>query len=113
MPAHQQGFDGFPILAGAQFLVSQTALDIEGCAQIGVHAVTANLVSRFSIAARSLLTAVRSAFVAMFFSTASNRLLIGSVPAFTSSVTIALIFSNNSSLALDVPIVRTPTHQHA
>src|SRR5215469_5237024 len=46
MPAHQQGFDGFPILAGAQFLISQAAPDVEGCVEIGVHAVTANLAAK-------------------------------------------------------------------
>ena len=39
MPAQQQGFDGFPVLAGAQLLVSQAALDVDGGVEIGMRAV--------------------------------------------------------------------------
>ena len=42
MPLHQQRFDGFPVLAGAQFIISQTMLDVEGCIEIGVRAETTN-----------------------------------------------------------------------
>ncbi len=42
MPAQQQGFDGFPVLAGAQLLVSQAALDVDGGVEISVCAVAAD-----------------------------------------------------------------------
>src|SRR5215471_2155063 len=42
MSLHQQGFDGFPVLAGAQFLISQTVLDVGGRIEIGVCTVAAD-----------------------------------------------------------------------
>ena len=42
MPAQQQGFDRFPTPAGAQFLVPQAVLDVEGRIEVGVRAVTAD-----------------------------------------------------------------------
>src|SRR5262245_60427630 len=39
MALHQQRFDGFPVLAGAQFLVCQAVLDVEGGVEIGMRAV--------------------------------------------------------------------------
>jgi len=39
MPAQQQGFDGFPVLAGAQLLVCQAVLDVDGGVEISVRAV--------------------------------------------------------------------------
>ena len=39
MPAHQQGFDHFPILTGAQFIISPAVLDVDGRIEIGVCAV--------------------------------------------------------------------------
>src|SRR5713226_8096936 len=42
MPLHQQGFDCFPVLAGAQFLVSPAMLDVDGRVEIGVCLETAD-----------------------------------------------------------------------
>ena len=36
MPAHKQGFDGFPDLAGAQLVVSPAMLDVDGGIEIGM-----------------------------------------------------------------------------
>jgi hypothetical protein len=42
MPAQQQGFDGFPVLAGAQLLVCQAVLNVDGGVEISVRAVAAD-----------------------------------------------------------------------
>src|SRR5215469_15289310 len=39
MSSQQQGFDGFPLLAGAQFLVSPAMLDVDRRIEISVRAV--------------------------------------------------------------------------
>ena len=42
MPAHQQGFDRFAVLAGAQCHVPQTVRDVEGGVEIGLRTVAAD-----------------------------------------------------------------------
>src|SRR5258708_10980129 len=46
MSLHEQGFDGFPVLAGTQFIVSPAMLDVDRCVEIGMRAMTANLTAK-------------------------------------------------------------------
>jgi len=39
MSPQEQGFDRFPVFAGAQFLVCQAVLDVDRCVEIGVRAL--------------------------------------------------------------------------
>ncbi len=41
MPAHQQGFDCFPVFTGAQLIVSPAMLDVESRIEIGMRVETA------------------------------------------------------------------------
>src|SRR5258708_19371025 len=58
MALHQQGFDRFPVLAGAQFLVCQAALDVDGGVEIGVRAVAADHAAK-----RLLVGSVGAAYI--------------------------------------------------
>src|SRR5712691_10551617 len=46
MSPHQQSFDRFAVLAGAQFLVTQAVLDVECGVEIGVCAVATDLTAK-------------------------------------------------------------------
>ena len=40
MSLHEQGFDGFPVLAGTQFAISPAVLNVDRCVEIGMCAMT-------------------------------------------------------------------------